>query len=365
MAGAPVGIPTPDEIRDQLGRMLRARRFIANEKSSLFLALVVEMALSGAEITQSVIGLELFGEKYERDDISDVRVLAIKVRKVIAEYYQVDAPDDPVLIELPAPAGKKAPKPPPGLAYRPLFSYNPRSVAQKEFQLGEFYRERGMWGDCDRAFRHYMKAITIAPNHNQARLGAAEAGCEIAEWEVYSKGEADPRGCELILVWVNIVDRKIEAYWRQYAVRGRILGVYGRIDEAEECFKKALSHDKAATESYPPYFAQLAATNRTDEALRLARKYFDAHIGNINAHIIWASALLWADKVDEAAKVLENALDMDRHAYRVHLQLGAVRQMQNRHEEAQAHFEKVVNLVEPVTFDLIREALLSAPPKSS
>jgi tetratricopeptide (TPR) repeat protein len=95
-----------------------------------------------------------------------------------------------------------------------------------------------------------------------------------------------------------------------------------------------------------------------DEALRLAGKYFDANIGEINAHAVYADALIDAGRFDEAEKILEAALDMDKAAYKIHLLMGIMRHVQGRKEDADRHFAQVEAVADKDTYDLLKLALL-------
>ncbi len=187
------GTPTKDEIEAQLARMLGSRLFIAHENPSKFLNFVVKRALCDEPIRQSIIGAELFPRKYAKNDISDVRVTAKNLRTITAEYYANEGQDDPVIIQLPAPAPPNSPKLPSGKAYWPLFSYNPHTSAIKIFKIGEFYRSRGNYGNWQRALRSYLKTLKESPNHIGAAIGAAEALCELQGYDISFMNGKDRR----------------------------------------------------------------------------------------------------------------------------------------------------------------------------
>ena len=83
MAEETESVPPREQIESQLYRMLNSERFIANENPARFLKLVVEKAVKGDPVTQSIIGCELFPTKYAQNDISDVRVTASNLRAVL------------------------------------------------------------------------------------------------------------------------------------------------------------------------------------------------------------------------------------------------------------------------------------------
>jgi tetratricopeptide (TPR) repeat protein len=351
MSGEDEGVPTQDEIRDQLKHMLAGRRFTANEKPSLFLSLVVDMKLRGELITQSIIGLELYRDKYTRDEISDVRVLAIAVRKVIADYYAHEGENDPVLIELPAPPGKGAPKLPPGKAYAPVFSYNPHSEAVKQYKLGGYYLARGMFEDYVRALEHFARANKVAPGHIGAAIGAAESLCGLLGYAVFEmdNAEINRHFDDAARILDTVYDRALNL-WRYNAAVGLLLYLAGREPRAEVYFARALELDRSATQSYPPYFRFLADSGRKEEAVRLSTRNLDRHVGELAAHLAHARLLLHVGSLDEAEKILSDALHMDKNAYEAHLYFVFLRRRQNRPQEAEAHLKQVEALADPDTF---------------
>jgi hypothetical protein len=93
-----------DAVRNQLKKILSSRQFQSSELQRQFLAFVVEKTLNGSgdEIKEYVIGAEAFGRGQGFDPRLDsvVRVVARRVRERLAEYYQTEGRDDPVLIVL-------------------------------------------------------------------------------------------------------------------------------------------------------------------------------------------------------------------------------------------------------------------------
>jgi hypothetical protein len=105
----------PEEVREQLGRILASREFHASKRSRDFLQYVVEKALAGQtdDLKERTIGMEVFGRpsSYEPSSDATVRVKAGELRKRIASYYSGSGAGDEVRIDLP-PGG-----------YVPEFSY--------------------------------------------------------------------------------------------------------------------------------------------------------------------------------------------------------------------------------------------------
>ena len=96
--------PTHDEVAAQLARVLSAKRFEKSPRLSAFLAFVVRNFIGGdlRELKEVRIGMEVFGEKdFDPAKNANVRATAVRLRKELAEYYNNEGKDDPVIIEIP------------------------------------------------------------------------------------------------------------------------------------------------------------------------------------------------------------------------------------------------------------------------
>jgi hypothetical protein len=97
--------PTPEEIREQLERLIASRRFASSHRCQLLLRHVVETTLSGdaESLKERTIGVETLKRSPDYDTNSDpaVRVAAGEVRKKLAQYYYEPGKQDRVRIELP------------------------------------------------------------------------------------------------------------------------------------------------------------------------------------------------------------------------------------------------------------------------
>jgi hypothetical protein len=98
--------PRPDEIREQLSRLLDNPFFSHSKRFPTFLRFVVEQTLAGESenIKERTLGIEIFGRDAEYDTASDpiVRVTAAEVRKRVAQYYQDPTHDQELRIALPS-----------------------------------------------------------------------------------------------------------------------------------------------------------------------------------------------------------------------------------------------------------------------
>jgi TolB-like protein/tetratricopeptide (TPR) repeat protein len=98
-----VAKPAPPSVRAQLDRILASPGFAASERVSCFLRFIVEQALAGQQVKETLIGVEVFGRKLGYDPRLDgvVRVEAVKLRLRLKEYYETAGAADPVHIDLP------------------------------------------------------------------------------------------------------------------------------------------------------------------------------------------------------------------------------------------------------------------------
>jgi TolB-like protein len=96
--------PTPDDVRQQLDRVLRSDGFANADRMSGFLRFVVERALAGEgdRVKEYLIGVEVFGrdDRYDPRLDSIVRVEARRLRSKLEEYYARDGARDPIVIQL-------------------------------------------------------------------------------------------------------------------------------------------------------------------------------------------------------------------------------------------------------------------------
>jgi TolB-like protein len=95
----------PNEVRDQLQRILDSPAFQASERRKRFLRYVVEEALAGR--AGRLKGYSIATAVFERDDSFDpqtdpvVRLEARRLRRALEHYYLTAGRDDPVRIEIP------------------------------------------------------------------------------------------------------------------------------------------------------------------------------------------------------------------------------------------------------------------------
>lgn len=95
----------PEEIRDQLERMLASQTFAASPRLRTFLRYVVDRTLAGeaGQLKEYAIGADVFerGTEYDPRIDSIVRVEAGRLRAKLDEYYGGEGAVDPVIVRIP------------------------------------------------------------------------------------------------------------------------------------------------------------------------------------------------------------------------------------------------------------------------
>jgi adenylate cyclase len=98
-------IPSEEEVREQLARLLDSPEFATSRRICDFLRFVTERALTGEgkSIKQYTIGVEVYGRGPSFDPKSDplVRIEAGRLRRALDKYYGGDGRRDPILVQVP------------------------------------------------------------------------------------------------------------------------------------------------------------------------------------------------------------------------------------------------------------------------
>jgi adenylate cyclase len=96
--------PTPDDIRNELDRVLASGGFVNAERMSRFLRYVVERAIAGEseQIKEYAIGVDVFGRSADYDPRLDsiVRVEARRLRSKLDEYYAAEGRGGDLVISM-------------------------------------------------------------------------------------------------------------------------------------------------------------------------------------------------------------------------------------------------------------------------
>lgn len=115
-------LPSAEEIRAELDRILSGREFPGTGRAAAFLRYVVEETLAGRanRIKGYSIAIEVFGrdETFTQDD-PVVRIEAGRLRRSLERYYLLEGDKDPVRIDIPKGG------------YAPAFSWNTAAAAMR------------------------------------------------------------------------------------------------------------------------------------------------------------------------------------------------------------------------------------------
>ena len=95
--------PSPECVRAQLDKIMASNAFAGAERPGRFLRFVVEQALGGNQLKETLLEVEVFGRNPSYDPRLDgvVRVEAVKLRSRLKEYYETEGAGDPLRIDLP------------------------------------------------------------------------------------------------------------------------------------------------------------------------------------------------------------------------------------------------------------------------
>jgi tetratricopeptide (TPR) repeat protein len=341
--------PSDSEIKEQMKRMLLAKRFRNAVKQASFLAIVVERALAGEGTPERVLAKKLFPHKSAEEDATHVRVTAGNLRSSLGKYYEAEGADDPVRIMLPDPPEDKSLRPAEGEAYRPIFIYHPFQAVSFQYKLGEVFLSRDLQAAVDR----FRDVIALAPGHVGAGLGLVEAWCSVLFWlraigDVALVDEISKEGLSLL----DRLRAHSPKFWKVHALAGFLLTETGRLDRAKEAFSEALSLSRTSTESYPPYLFYLAKSGNTKRGCRLAERYLELRLSDANAYIVYADVLLLAGQTENAAKVLETALQIHGDIGLAHHRLFLRRMDERRFDDAIMHFGRMIPLIDPLALEV-------------
>src|SRR5215203_3245511 len=99
------GVPTPEEARETLERVLASKVFRTADSLSRILRFVVECTIEGKadRLKEYTIGAEVLERGVSFDPQTDpiVRVQAGRLRSKLLQYYDTEGEHDPIRIQLP------------------------------------------------------------------------------------------------------------------------------------------------------------------------------------------------------------------------------------------------------------------------
>lgn len=265
-------IPTGHEVERQLERMLSSAVFAARPRQADVFDFIVRGAIAGQEIAEKDIRAKFFRTPPYKPYSTVARTTVNLVRKLISAYYAAQGKDDLVIIDLPRPVTgpkRKKIKQPPGKAYRPTVSYNPRNEAHKEYLVGMHLLSHCSSASNFYADVHFTSTLQIDSDHAGAHLGLATVHLR----DAICRGDEKPSRKKYLLKAEDRAQAALKIApesWHAHAIMGAIHCCRWQWRKAEEEFAAALKSDHAKTcyESWY-YAAYLLAVGRTRAALEL------------------------------------------------------------------------------------------------
>ncbi|HEX3747695.1 MAG TPA: hypothetical protein VHW09_27355 [Bryobacteraceae bacterium] len=265
-----------EKIRLQLGRILSnglfkgggrstvtGRRLRAARQSAKFLRYLIEQALSGSEISEMSVLIEVFGRKSEdlyRDDAIARAHLQI-VRKKLAEYYLSDGIRDPVIIDIPRGS------------FDPVFTERELpDTPDKEIERGLFHINQEAPSNIARALAHFEEALRQNPKNADAHACKAMAlstltlhGLSVSAATFLARAETEAE---------DALDLDVNC-WRAHAALGGIHAFRRNWQGADREFLESLRINRDGTFGHGAYGLYLLGRGNYEAALALAKRYED------------------------------------------------------------------------------------------
>ena len=364
MANAEGVNPARHEIERQLERMLAHPLFQARDLQGRIFGFLVRSALSKRKIDERTLFIKFFTLEHYKNATTHVRTNVSYVRKLLKEYYEDEGKDDAVIITLPAPERSSKRKKhftivkrPPGEAYKPQFSYNPRAPIAKQFAIAN-HLLTGSPEQVERALWKFNEIDKAAPNHPDAVLGLAETvACQML-LGVWWK-EAHATLIAALLAGIKAME-KADA-WRVHNVRGVLYTIEGNFIAAKKEFGIALRLDRGATIKRGWYTLFLQATGKAQEAAKLQGLNSEEDVSNAPAQAVYGLFLLKAGQLKEAERAFTQSLALDRNCWFAHFGMTQLSLETGNQQKARDHAKRLESLVEPAEYRTILSRL--NPPK--
>jgi tetratricopeptide (TPR) repeat protein len=360
MANAEGVSPSRHEVERQLERMLCDPLFEARPKQAEVFAFLVRCALDGEEISELRVQKQCFPDPPYDPEASHVRTNVSSIRKdLLPEYYAGDGEDDPVIISLPDPRKNRTArgriiKLPPGKAYTPSFSYNPKNWIAKELTVA-FHLLRGGFSQIDQAMVQFDKVARAEPDHPEVTLGVVES------WAIKLltgfAGGPDEGLVASPLICLTQIEKAAGPSWRTHYLRAMLQFFMRDRKAAAKEFGKALKLDRQQTISRGGYTDFLFRTGREEQALRLMALEAEEHADNAQVHAMYGTHLARVRRFEDAARVLAKSLLLDPNGWVAHFGLWEMYLALGNQERAQEHADRLMALVTPEDFEFLRHRL--------
>jgi hypothetical protein len=297
--------PTDDEIERQLHKILAADRFLRSQRNSQMLRLIVSSHLRPdpkqvGELTETLIRQKLFPNRRPNDEEDAiVRTTASDLRKKLAEYYETEGYEDPVIIEIPK--GR----------YIPRFERNALSGPAQHYQyaltLASIHfpdnvpEAVGLLEFIERTYPQYAARA----NASLAELCIYWSCCNVSYYAIF-KSHWPSDVCEYADELATRAITSEPSLALPYIIKGAVHCCHFRWTEAKEAFETALACSQSETLDHWLYSAFLIATGQKDRALKLIELRTKKRPNDANALLIYALFLYLDRQFKRALDVLEN-----------------------------------------------------------
>jgi tetratricopeptide (TPR) repeat protein len=299
------GLPTNAEVRIQLRRLLQIKGIKGSDRRTDLLEFVVESALENVPLTENIIGYRVFPH-FRPDAADDVRTTTSAIRKILSDYYAQERDDDLVRIELP-----------PGPKYRPVATYNPGSLAHREYLRGLSMFSQVRLREAE---TYFCKAMVLRPKYVEPYLALATVYLlsPIAVTQVFNNaGWGSPQHihsgmwfpmARLLAAFARVVNPK---WWRVHVIRGVVHCYQRRWDKASRAFDAALKASLVNTRHDLWYVLYLATTGNIDKACEVLRAKVKGQPTDVPT-LTQCGILLYLNRdYQKAEAVLSSALEID------------------------------------------------------
>ena len=368
MANADGVNPTRHEIELQLARMLAHPLFQARELQAEMFAFLVEGFLDGKKIDELALFVKFYNVEQFRNGSTKVRTNVNHMRGLLQEYYDGPGRDDAIVIAVPTPKRSSTRKKnyrlvkrPPGEAYKPEFTYNPRAPIAKQFAVAHFIL-RGGPSQLEQSLWKLETLNKEVPGHPDVALSEAEAvGSQLLLGGVYGEELRAPLIAGALGWIANLKGANI---WRVHNIRGLLHYCAGDMDKAKKEFSAALKRDRQSTISRGWYTHFLLRTGREEEALKLVGLVAEEHASSAPAQAFLGLYLVEAKRYGEAERAFEQSLALDRNCWPAHYGLTVLHLTTGNQEKAGEHLKRLEALVEPAEYQMILSKLNPPEPTS-
>jgi len=299
--------PSLTETRAQLRKITGSPIFKNSPSQTALLEEFVNLYLSNTPIKGDAIGSRVF-PGFIPARSSDVRVHARSLRLTLADYYAGEGQRDPIIIDVLK--GRNHPL---------TVQYNPRSEPVKWYTKA---LQQLRSSNLPYTQKDLTDAITAAINSKVSFVPivslAAEVQLLFAAFWTCSPEAAFIEARKL----ANMALEENDSLWRAHVANGACHMCEWRWEAAGNAFEKALALSPSETESDVWYLIFLAATDRLDEAIRIAKRHSEAAEETAIWRTVYGLILYAGRRFHEAYDQLSPAHAANPFAYLPRLLLG-------------------------------------------